>query len=187
MLGVDLVDRGDFQFTAGRRFNVLGDIDNLVVIEVEVGHGITALGFGWLLFNREGFAVAVKLDDTVTLKVFDVISKDRGARGLGIGTLQQRGEIMAIIEVSIQNQGAGAVAHMLLAKDKRLGQPIRGWLYTVAKIHIPLRSIAKQLFKTRGVLRGRDNEHILHAGHHQAGERVVDHGLVVHRQQLLRD
>ncbi len=38
-----------------------------------------------------------------------------------------------------------------------------------------------------GVLRRRDDQHLADARQHQRGERVVDHRLVVDRQQLLAD
>ena len=36
-------------------------------------------------------------------------------------------------------------------------------------------------------MRGADDKHVADAGQHQGAERVVNHGLVVHRQQLLAD
>ena len=88
LLEVDLVDGGDFQFTTSRGLDRFGDVDDLVVVEVETGDGITALRLSGLLFDGEGFAVGVEFDNAVTFGVSDVISKDGGATGLGIGPLE---------------------------------------------------------------------------------------------------
>ena len=48
-----------------------------------------------------------------------------------------------------------------------------------------LAAVAQQMLEPRGVLRGGDDQDVLNAGKHQRGQGVVDHGFVVHRQQLL--
>jgi hypothetical protein len=50
-----------------------------------------------------------------------------------------------------------------------------------------LAAVAQQGFEARGVLRGADQQDVADAGQHQRGQRVIHHGLVVHRQQLLAD
>ena len=47
-------------------------------------------------------------------------------------------------------------------------------------------AVAEQLREARRVLGRRDEQHVADAGEHQRRQRVVDHRLVVHRQQLLR-
>ena len=51
----------------------------------------------------------------------------------------------------------------------------------------PLAAVAKQLSEQRVVARRGDDQDLADAGHHQRRQRVVDHRLVVHRQQLLAD
>ena len=48
-------------------------------------------------------------------------------------------------------------------------------------------AVAEQLLEARGVLRGGDDQDVADAGQHQRGQRVIDHRLVVDRQQLLGD
>ena len=47
------------------------------------------------------------------------------------------------------------------------------------------RTITEQLFKLRNVLRRRNDEDFPYAREHQRGQRVVDHGFVINRQQAL--
>ena len=46
-------------------------------------------------------------------------------------------------------------------------------------------SVAEQLFEARRVLRRRDDENVPDPREHERAQRVVDHRLVVHGQQLL--
>jgi len=50
-LEVLLVDGGDLDLVASARLNVLGDLDDIVVVEVEADHGEVRLRLGWLLFD----------------------------------------------------------------------------------------------------------------------------------------
>lgn len=43
----------------------------------------------------------------------------------------------------------------------------------------------EELFEARGILRGGDDEDVADTRQHQGAQRVVDHGFVVDRQQLL--
>ena len=47
--------------------------------------------------------------------------------------------------------------------------------------------MAQQFGKARGILRGADEQHVFDARQHERGQRVIDHGLVVHRHELLAD
>ena len=97
------------------------------------------------------------------------------------------GEAAAVKDVVAQYQRGRGPANEVGAEDKRLGQPVRAGLNRVADIDTPLAAVPQQL--TEGFLvagRG-DDQDIPDAGQHQGGQRVVDHGLVVHRHQLLAD
>ena len=71
------------------------------------------------------------------------------------------------------------------AEDEGLRQPVRAGLHAVADVDAPLRAVAQQRLEARRVLRRADEQDVADAGQHQRRQRVVDHRLVVHRQQLL--
>ena len=62
-----VVDRGDLQLAAGARLDLRGDLDDLVVVEVEAGDGVGALRPRRLLLDGDDPAVVVELHDAVLL------------------------------------------------------------------------------------------------------------------------
>jgi hypothetical protein len=60
-------------------------------------------------------------------------------------------------------------------------------LLGVVQLDAELPAVAQQLAKARQIERRRDDEDLADAGQHQHRQRVVDHRLVVDRQQLLGD
>lgn len=48
-------------------------------------------------------------------------------------------------------------------------------------------AVSEELLEARCVLRGRDDQYVADTGEQQGAERVVDHRLVVDRQQLFGD
>lgn len=60
-------------------------------------------------------------------------------------------------------------------------------LGAIGEIHSATGTILQQLFEARGILRARNHVHSKNSRHHEAGERIEDHGFVVNRQNLHRD
>ncbi|CWQ25392.1 Uncharacterised protein [Neisseria meningitidis] len=83
-----MVEVGNFQFAAGGRFDLFGELDDALVVEVQAGY--RPIGFGLLrfLFDRQGVEVFVKFNHAETLGVFDLIAEYGCAVGLGGGLFQ---------------------------------------------------------------------------------------------------
>ena len=96
-------------------------------------------------------------------------------------------EVVAVEDVVAEDKGRVVVADEVGADDEGLGETIRAGLDGVLQVDAPRAAIAEELFEARGVLRGGDDQDVADAGQHQRGQRVVDHRLVVDRQQLLGD
>jgi len=63
----------------------------------------------------------------------------------------------------------------------------RAWLYCIGQADAPLAAVIEKAFEAVLILwRGYD-EYVPNSGQHEDGEGVVDHGFVVHRQQLFGD
>jgi len=58
-------------------------------------------------------------------------------------------------------------------------------LHRVLDRHAPTAAIAEQALERGLIHRRGDDQHLTDPGQHQGAERVIDHRLVVHRQQLL--
>ena len=74
----------------------------------------------------------------------------------------------------------------LLSQEECLRQTIRAGLHIIGKMHAVMRTVAEELFEVRQVLRRGDDQDVTDARKHEHAERIVDHRLVIHRQQLLR-
>ena len=186
-LQIGAVDVGDLQLAARRRLQVPGDVHHLLVVEIQAGDRVVRLRLQWLLFQADGLAALVELDHAVALRVQHVVGEDAGA-GLALrSAAEQLVEVVAVIEVVAQDQRAEVVADERLADQEGLGQAVRRRLHGILQVQAPVRTVAQQLLEAWGVLWGRDDQYLADARQHQGTERVVDHRLVVHRQQLLGD
>lgn len=187
LLQVHLVERGDLELAAGRRLDLMRLGGDVARVEVESGDGVGALGLGGLLLDGDGPALAVELHDAEALGVIDVVAKDRGAARLGVldGARQVAGQAVAVEDVVAQHQGARLSADEVLADGEGLRQAVRRGLLGVGEVHAVARAVAEQALEVGEVRRRGDDQDVPDARKHEGGQRVVDHGLVVDRQQLL--
>ena len=144
------------------------------------------LGF---LLDGHGLLVRVELDHAVTFRIVHVVAEH--GRALAVLRLRlrlaQRGaQSIAVEDVVAEHERARLARDELLAQQERLRQTIRGRLHHVGEFHTVLAAVAKQAFEIRQVLRRGDDENVTGTGHHEHAQRIVDHRLVVHREQLLR-
>ena len=128
---VSLVDVGDLEFTAGRWLYRLGDIDDVLVVEIEARHGKVGLWLGWLFLEAHGLALLVELDDTVALGVADVVGKDRRAVRLRGRALHHDGEVGAVEDVVAQDERTALAREELLTDQECLCEPFRLGLHGV--------------------------------------------------------
>ena len=103
------------------------------------------------------------------------------------GNAQRARQVVSVENVVAENQGATLSGDEVGAEEKRLRDALGRRLHDVAEVHAPARAVAQQLLEARRVKRRGDDEDVANARQHQHAERVVDHRLVVHRQQLLGD
>ena len=94
---------------------------------------------------------------------------------------------MTVINVVTQHQSTRGTIEELFPNQKGLRQSIRTGLNCIFKLQPPLTAITQQLFKARCVLWGTDDQNFTNSRQHQSAQRVIDHGLVIDRQQLLAD
>ncbi len=109
------------------------------------------------------------------------------AAGLGVlhGAAQVAAQAVAVEDVVAEHQGAGLASREPLADEEGLGQAVGAGLHGVGQVHAVVRAVAQQALEVRQVGGRGDDQDVADAGHHEDGQRVVDHRLVVDRQQLL--
>ena len=187
LLQVHLVERGDLELAAGRRLHPMRLGGDVARVEVQAGDGVGALGALGLLLDGDGPPLAVELHDAEALGVVHVVAEDRGAARLGVldGARQVAGQAVAVEDVVAQHQGARLSADEVLADGEGLRQAVRARLLRVGEVHAVARAVPEQALEVGQVGRGGDDQDVPDARQHEGGQRVVDHGLVVDRQQLL--
>jgi hypothetical protein len=89
--------------------------------------------------------------------------------------------------VVTENESDAIGADKIGAENKGIGQAARMILAGIRNTQAKIGAVAQQALEQRPILRGRDDEDLANAGEHQHRQRIVDHRLVEHRQQLLGD
>ena len=185
-----LVDTRDLQFAAGGGLDALGDLHDLVGVEVDARDGVVALRPGRLLLDAEAVAIFVKFSDAVALRVGDPVAED-GSLVLFFGgahRLQQEvGEAHAVEDVIAQDQADAVVADEVLPDEEGLCEAVGARLLGVGETDAVVGAVAQQTPEGRQVLRGADDQDVPDARQHQRADGVVHHRLVVDGQQLLAD
>ena len=187
LLQVHPVEVGDLQLAARGRLDPMRLGCHVARVEVESGDGVGALGLGGLLLDGDGPTLRVELHDAEALGVVHVVAEDRGPTGLGVldGLLQVAGQAVAVEDVVAQHQGARLAGDEVLADGECLRQAVRARLLGVGQVHAVARAVPEQALEVGQVRRRGDDQDVPDARQHEGGQRVVDHGLVVDRQQLL--
>ena len=187
LLQVHLVERGDLQLAARGRLDLVRLGGHVARVEVQAGDGVGALGLGGLLLDGDGPPLAIELHDAEALGVVDVVAEDRGAARLCVldGARKVARQAVAVEDVVAEHQGARLAVDELLADGKGLRQAVRRGLLGVGEVHAVARAVPEQALEVGQVGRGGDDQDVPDARQHEGGQRVVDHGLVVDRQQLL--
>ena len=187
LLQVHPVERGDLQLAAGRGPDLVRLGGDVARVEVQAGDGVGALGLGGLLLDGDGPPLAVELHDAEALGVVHVVAEDRGAARLGVlhGARQVAGQAVAVEDVVAEDEGTRLAGDEVLADGEGLRQAVGAGLLGVGQVHAVARAVPEQALEVGQVRRRGDDQDVPDARQHEGGQRVVDHGLVVDRQQLL--
>ena len=187
LLQVHLVERGDLQLTARGGLDPMRLGRHVARVEVQAGDCVGALGLGGLLLDGDGPPLAVELDDAEALGVVDVVAEDRGAARLCVlhGARQMARQAVAVEDVVAEHERARLAGDEVLADGERLREAVRRGLLGVGEVHAVARAVPEQALEVGEVGRRGDDQDVPDARQHEGGQRVVDHGLVVDRQQLL--
>lgn len=187
LLQIHLVERGDLQLAACGGLHLGGAGGHVARVEVQAGDGVGALGLGGLLLDGDGPPLAVELHDAEALGVVHVVAEDRGPARLGVldGARQVAAEAVAVEDVVAEHQRARLAGDELLADGEGLCEAVRRGLLGVGEVHAVARAVPEQAPEVGQVGRRGDDQDVPDARQHEGGQRVIDHGLVVDRQQLL--
>ena len=160
---------------------------NVARVEVQAGDGVGALGLGGLLLDGDGPPLRIELHDAEALGVVHVVAEDSGAARLGVldGARQVARQAVAVEDVVAEHERARLAGDEVLADGEGLGQAVGARLLGVGEVHAVARAVPEQALEVGEVRRRGDDQDVADARQHEGAKRVVDHGLVVDRQQLL--
>lgn len=187
LLQVHLVERGDLQLAARGRLDLMRLGCHVARVEIESGDGVGALGALGLLLDGDGPPLRIELHDAEALGVVDVVAEDRGPPRLGVlhGARQVARQAVAVEDVVAEHERARLAGDEVLADGERLRQAVRRGLLGIVEVHAVARAVPEQALEVGEVGRRGDDQDVPDARQHEGGQRVVDHGLVVDRKQLL--
>ena len=116
-----------------------------------------------------------------------MVAEDRGAARLGVldGARQVAGQAVSVEDVVAQHERARLTVNELLADGEGLRQAVGARLLGIGEVHAVARAVPEQALEVGEVRRRGDDQDVPDARQHEGAKRVVDHGLVVDRQQLL--
>ena len=156
-------------------------------VEVQAGNGVGALGYRGLLLDGHGPPLRIELHDAEALGVVHVVAEHRGPTGLGVldGARQVARQAVAVEDVVAEHQGARLAGDEVLADGEGLRQAVGAGLLGVGEVNAVARAVPEQSLEVGQVRRRGDDQDVPDARQHEGAKRVVDHGLVVDRQQLL--
>src|SRR6185312_681246 len=130
------------------------NLNCVLVIKVESGHGEAGFWLRWFFFEADRMAVGVQFNHSVTLRILDLIGKHRRSV-LAVGSFAQiQRQVVTIEDVVSQDQNTGRAARELPANCVGLCQSSGTGLGGVGKIKSPLAAIAQEILKERQVRRG---------------------------------
>lgn len=187
-LEVRVVDGGNLDFATRRRLHVFRDLNDGIIVKIETGNGVMRFGLHGFFFDRQGFALPVELDDAVRSRVFHEIPENSPATlasDFCCGVPERSAETTAIKDIVAKDKRTGVARDKLFAHNEGVGEPSGLVLYCVIEFHAEPGAIAKKLTENTDIARSRNNEHLADPGEHQDRQRVVDHGFVIERQDLL--
>ena len=187
LLQVHLVECCDLELAACGRLHPMRLGGHVARVEVQAGDGVGALGLGGLLLDGDGPPPRIELHDAEALGIVHVIAEDRGPPRLGVldGARQVAGQAVSVEDVVAQHERARLTVNELLADGEGLRQAVGARLLGIGEVHAVARAVPEQALEVGEVRRRGDDQDVPDARQHEGAKRVVDHGLVVDRQQLL--
>ena len=142
---------------------------------------------GRFLLQADDATSGVEFRHAVTLRITHPVTEHGGTGLARRSALQDFGESMAVENVVAEHQAAWLARNEIAPDQVGLCKPVRTRLHRVLDAHSPLRAVTEQMFEQRLLMRGIDHQYFADSRQHQHAERVVDHRLVINRQQLLAD
>jgi hypothetical protein len=92
---------------------------------------------------------------------------------------------MSIENIVPEDEADAVTSYKLPAYDESLCKALGVGLFGIRKTNTKLAAVTEKMGKSREIFRSAYDENIANSRQHEDRQRVVDHGLVIDRQELL--
>src|SRR5271165_3119435 len=140
-----------------------------------------------LFLDRHRLAARIELDHAIGFGVAHLISENSRSRPQHRRPLKGRRQTAPVEDIVPEHQRDMVVADEVPADQKGLREPLGARLLGITERYAPLTAILEQPLEAAAIHRRGYDEDVADARQQQCRQRVIDHRLVVDRQQLLAD
>ena len=182
---VFVINAGDFDFSPGGWLYMFGDVHDLVIVKIKARNSVVGLREGGFFFYGEHPAIGIEFHHPVGCGILDPVAEDGGSACVGNGFLEGFGKPLAKKDVVPQHEGYPLLSDKAFSYNKGIGEAPGLFLDRIVKAHAKPVATTEKFLKYGQVPGGRDDHHLSNARKHQDREGVVNHGFVIHREDLL--
>ena len=179
-----VVDRSDFDLTSCRRLYVAGNFHNVVIIKIQSGNCVVALGMLRFFLDGKRFAVFIEFHHAIFSGIADKIAENRRTLFPLRCLTQHSGKALSIENIVAQNEGNAVVSDEIRADQKCVCQSAGRLLNRIGHRKSQLLACTEQFFKSRQIPGRGNNQNLPDARQHQCGEWIINHRFVVNRHNL---
>ena len=127
--------------------------------------------------------MCVEFHDAVGTRILHGIAEDRRALRPGCGGTEQLLELRAVKHVVAQHKAARRAADEFLGDEESVRNAAGDRLHAVFHMDAKLGAVSQQAAVGLAVRRSRDEHDVADACHQQHAQRIIDHRLVIDRDQ----
>ncbi len=146
-----------------------GDLDHLMVVEVEAGDGVVAPRPDGLLLDAQHLALGIDLGDSVALGVADLVAEHRGAGAPStFARCNWSTRPWPKKMLSPSTSALGPPATKSAPMTKAWASPFGSFCTAYSMLDPPLAAVAQQGLEPCLLMGGGDDEHLADARQHRA-------------------
>ncbi len=183
-LYIGVVDVGDFELASARRFELIDNVENVRGVHVDPDHSQVRGWVLWLFYDVFD-PVAVSFRNAVFPRMIDFFQKDAGTFLLLFEGLDRR--LDALLEdIVTEHDDHFVVTRELTGQAKGLGYTALSCLVCIVDSREPkVFTIADESKEVSCEFAARQDNDIVDSGFDEHLDRVVNHGSIVDREEML--
>ena len=180
---VGVVDVGDLEFAAVGALQLLDLVENRLVVHINAGDGEVGFGIMGLFLDAE-YSSAFYLGDAEPFGVGNLLEEDLGARRLPTEIFDRRAD-GTLNDVVAEDDAQAMSGAEVMREPERFSDATFAFLVGVVEMDVAeLFAVGKEAEEVPGVASAGDNKDLINSRVDKRLDRVIDHRLVVDREQM---